>query len=114
MQTILYKPGFILIEFFLSIVVLFLFFIASYPILQKLIELNDVSQIKENLTLIGNCADQYFESEDTNSVSIYEFIGPRKEISVLEFIADEKYPETIFRNHKVSAQSKKYGTITLL
>ena len=113
MQTILNKRGLILIEFLLSIVVLILLFMVSYPILQKLIELKETSQIKENLTLIGNYADQYFESEDKNSVSIYEFVGPRKEISVLKYIADEKYPETIFRDEKISAYSKKYGTITV-
>ena len=113
MQIKVDKHGFTLIEFFLSIVALFLLLIITYPILQELTERTQTSQIKENLTQIRNYSDQYFEEHSTNSVSLHEFIGPRKVIPELEIIADEEYPETIFRNKEISVYSKKYGTITV-
>ena len=113
MQIKLDKHGFTLIEFFLSIVALFLLLIITYPILQELTERTHTSQIKENLTQIRNYSDQYFEEHATNSVSLYEFIGPRKVIPELQIIADEKYPETIFRDEEISVYSKKYGTISV-
>ena len=113
MQIKAKKYGFTLIEFFLSIVALFLLLIITYPILQELSERSQTSQIKENLNQIRNYSDQYFEEHLVNSVSLYEFIGPRKVIPVLEIIADEEYPETIFRDKEISAYSKKYGTITV-
>ena len=113
MKTKLGELGFILIEFFLSIFVLCLLLMITYPILQELIERSQTGQIKENLNQIRNYSDQYFEEHTTNSVSLYEFIGPRKVIPELEIIADEEYPETIFRNKEISAYSKKYGTITV-
>ena len=76
---------------------MFLLLIITYPILQELTERTQTSEIKENLTQIRYYSDQYFEENATNSVSLYEFIGPRKEIPELEIIADEVYPETIFR-----------------
>ena len=113
MKTKQKKNGFTLIEFFLSIVALFLLLIITYPILQELTERTQTSQIKENLTQIRNYSDQYFEEHSTNSVSLHEFIGPRKVIPELETIADEEYPETIFRDEEISAVSKKYGTISV-
>ena len=113
MQIKLDKHGFTLIEFFLSIVALFLLLIITYPILQELTERTQTSQIKENLTQIRNYSDQYFEEHATNSVSLYEFIGPRKVIPELQIIADEEYPETIFRDEEISVYSKKYGTISV-
>ena len=113
MKIKLDKFGFTLIEFFLSIVTLFLLLIITYPILLELSERSETSQIKENLTQIRNYSEQYFEGHATNSVSLYEFIGPRKVIPELEIIADEKYPETIFRDEEISAVSKKYGTISV-
>ena len=103
---------FTLIEFFLSVVALFLLLIITYPIVQELTERTQTSQIKENLMQIRNYSNQYFEEHATNSVSLYEFIGPRKVIPELEIIADEEYPETIFRDQEISAYSKIYGTIT--
>ena len=79
--------------------------------MQDLTERSQTSQIKDNLNQIRNYSDQYFEKHDINSVSLYEFIGPRKVIPKLEIIADEEYPETIFRKKEISAYSKKYGTI---
>ena len=113
MKTKLNKLGFTLIEFFLSIVGLFLLLIITYPILQELTERNQRIQIKKNLNQIRYYSDQYFEEHSINSVSLYEFIGPRKVIPELEIIADEEYPETIFRNKEISVYSKKYGTITV-
>ena len=113
MQIKLDKHGFTLIEFFLSIVALFLLLIITYPILQELTKRTQISHIKENLSQIRNYSDQYFEEHATNSVSLYEFIGPRKVIAELEIIADEEYPETIFRDEEISAYSKKYGTISV-
>ena len=113
MKIKLDKQGFTLIEFFLSIVALFLLLIISYPILLELIGRTQTSQIKENLNQIRNYSDQYFEEHATNSVSLYEFIGPRKGIPKLEIIADEEYPETIYRHKEISAFSKKYGTISV-
>ena len=113
MQTNLDKHGFTLIECFLSIVALFLLLIITYPILLELTERSQTSQIKENLYQIRNYSDQYFEGHATNSVSLYEFIGPRKVIPDLKIIADEEYPEIIFRDEEISAYSKKYGTITV-
>ena len=81
--------------------------------MQELTERDQTSQIKENLNQIRNYSDQYFEEQAINSVSLYEFIGPRKVIPELKIIADEEYPETIFRNKEISAYSKKYGTITV-
>ena len=81
--------------------------------MQELTERSQTGQIKENLNEIRNYSDQYFEEHTTNSVSLYEFIGPRKVIPELEIIVDEEYPETIFRNKEISAYSKKYGTITV-
>ena len=81
--------------------------------MQELIERTQTSQIKENLNQIRDYSDQYFEEHATNSVSLYEFIGPRKVIPELVIIADEEYPETIFRDEEISAHSKKYGTISV-
>ena len=113
MQINLDRHGFTLIEFLLSMVAMFLLLIITYPILQELTNRTQISQIKENLNLIRNYSDQYFEKHTTNSVSLYKFIGPRKAIAALEIIADEEYPETIFRDEEISAVSKKYGTITV-
>mgnify|MGYP000433112434 CR=1 FL=1 len=111
MQIKLNERGFTSIEFFLSIIALFLLLITTVPILQELIEQSHIIQIKDNLNLIRDHSDQYFEEHATNSVSLYEFIGPRKVIPELEIIADEQYTETIFRDEKISAYSKKYGKI---
>ena len=113
MNTNIGKCGFTLIEFCLSILALFLLLIITYPILLELTERTQISQIKENLSQIQDYADEYFEGHEVNSVSLYMFIGPRKVISDFQIIADEKYPETIFRDKKISAFSKKYGTISV-
>ena len=113
MRIKLGKQGLNLIEFFLSIVALLLLFMITYPILQQLIERSETAQIKENLNQILSYSDQYFEEHATNSVSLFEFIGPRKVIPVLEIVADEEYPVKIFRNKEMSAQSKKYGVISV-
>ena len=113
MQTKLDRQGFTIIEFFLSIVALFLLLIITFPILQELTKRTCIIQIKENLNQIRNYSDQYFEEHATNYVSLYEFIGPRKVIPELEIIADEEYPETIFRDKEISAYSKKFGTISV-
>ena len=81
--------------------------------MQELTERTQISQIKENLTQIRDFSDQYFDERAANSVSLYEFVGPRKVIPELEIIADEKYPEIIFRDEEISAYSKKYGTLTV-
>ena len=107
------KHGFTLIEFFLSIVALFLLLIITYPILQELIERKQTKQIKENLKQIQKYADLYFEENTTNFVSLYEFVGPRKPILELEIIAEEEYPEKILRGEEISANSQKYGIITV-
>ena len=113
MGTNLNKYGFNLIEFFLSGLALFLLLIISYPIFQDLTKETQTNQIKENLHLIRNFAYQYFQENASDSVSLYELIGPRKMISELKIIADEEYPEIILRGEKISAFSKKYGTITV-
>ena len=113
MQVKLDKRGFTLIEFFLSVFALFLLLIITYPILLELTERTQTRMIKENLSQIRNYSDQYFEDHAKNSVSLYEFIGPRKVIPELEIIADEEYPEIIFRDKKISAYSKKYGRISV-
>lgn len=113
MLTRLNECGFTLIEFFLSIVALFLLLLISYPIVQELIEQKHTSQIKNNLIQIRNFADIYFEEHSTNSVSLYEFIGPRKVIPKFEAVADEVYPKIILRDNEISAYSKKYGTISV-
>ena len=109
MQIKLDKHGFTLIEFFLSIVALFLLLIITYPILQELTERTQTSQIKENLTQIRNYSDQYFEEHATNSVSLYEFIGPRKVIPELEIIADEDTPKQFFAMKKFLSILKNMG-----
>lgn len=113
MQIKLNKNGFTLIEFFLSIVALFLLSIITYPILLELTERTQIRQIKENLNKIRNYSDSHFKEHGTNSASLYEFIGPRKVIPELEIIVDEEYPETIFRDKEISAYSKIYGTISV-
>ena len=113
MQINLEKHGFTSIEFFLSIVAVFLLLITVYPILEEIIERSQISQIKDNLNQIRSYSDRYFKEHVVNSVSLYEFIGPRKVIPKLEMIADEKYPETIYREKEISAYSKKYGTISV-
>ena len=107
------KYTFNLVELILSMVGLFLLLIITYPILQKLIKQTQKSQIEKNLNQIRYYSDQYFEEHGTNSVSIYEFIGPRKIISELKIIADEKYPEIILRGKEISAYSEKYGEIVV-
>ena len=113
MQIKLDKNGFTLIEFLLSIIAFFLLLITTYPILQELTERTKKIQIKDNLNQIQDYSNQYFEEHFTNSVSLYELIGPRKVIPELGIIADEEYPETIFRDEEISAYSKKYGKITV-
>lgn len=81
--------------------------------MQALIERTQITQIEENLIQIRDYADQYFKEYTVNSVSLYEFIGPKKVILELKIIADEEYPKIIFRNQKISAHSEKYGTISV-
>lgn len=105
--------GFAFIEFFLSILALFLLLITTYPIFQDLMERSQRIQIQENLYQIRNYSEKYFQDNVANSVSLYEFTGPRKAISELKIIADEDYPKIIFRNKGVSAYSEKYGIISV-
>ena len=107
------KYGFTAVEFFLSTIALFLLLIITFPILQELTERKQIGQIKENLNKIQDYAEQYFEEQNADSVSIYEFIGPRKVIPELEIIADEEYPETIFRDKQISVYSKRYGMLSV-
>ena len=107
------RRGFVFIEFFLSILALFFLMIITYPIIQDLIERSQKIQIQENLYQILDYSEKYFQENVANSVSLYEFIGPRKAISDLEIIADEEYPKTIFRNKGISAYSEKYGIISV-
>lgn len=111
MQIKAKKHGFTLIEFFLSIVALFLLLIISYPILQEYSERSQRNRIKENLIQLRYYSDRYFENNKAQSVSLYEFIGPRKQLPEFEIIADEEYPEIIFRDTEISAYSEKYGFI---
>jgi Tfp pilus assembly protein PilE len=113
MQIMANKHGFTIIEFFLSVVALFLLLIITYPILQESSERSERSKIKENLNQIRDCSEQYFEEHTVNSVSLFNFVGPRKEISELKIIADEEYSETIYRGKEISAFSKKYGSISV-
>lgn len=113
MQTKAKNLGFTIIEFFLSVVALFLLLIITYPILREYSERSQRNQIKANLNQIRDCADRYFAEHAQNSVSLYQFIGPRKEISELKVIADEVYQETIFRGKEISAFSEKYGDLTV-
>lgn len=113
MNLIHKKSGFTLIEFFLSIVALFLLFLIAFPIFQELKGRSQISQIKKNLNQIRIYSDEYFEEHSSNSVSLYHFIGPRKMFPKFETIDDEEYPEKIFRNKEISAFSKKYGVITV-
>lgn len=85
----------------------------TYPILQENSERIQRNQITENLNQILDCTDKYFENNPKNSVSLYALIGPQKEIRELKIIADEKYPETIFRGKDISAYSQKLGVITV-
>ena len=105
------KYGFTSIEFFLSVVALFLLLIITYPILQNYIESSERNKIKENLTKIRDCADRYFKKHSADTVSLYKLIGPRREISELNVIADEEYPLAINRGKEISAFSKKYGIL---
>ena len=107
------KYGLTSIEFFLSLIALFLLLIITYPILHEISELRHTNRIKENLYLIRNYSNQYFEEYTADSVSLYQFVGPRKKISNLKVIADEEYPKIIFKNKEISAYSKKYGTISV-
>jgi competence protein ComGC len=111
MQTQAKTYGFTLIEFFLSIFALFLLLIITFPILQEYNERSQKKRIVANLNQILSSANQYFEEYDVYSVSLYEFIGPRKVISELEIIEDEVYPEIIYRDEGISAHSEKYGSI---
>ena len=107
------KLGFTLIEFFLSIVALFLLLIISYPILQEYSERSQRSKIIDNLNQIRYYSNQYFNENEANSASLYQFIGPRKKISELKIIADEVYQEQIYRDKEISAYSEKFGYITV-
>ena len=111
MQTKAKQHGLTSIEFFLSIIALFLLLIITYPILLEYSEQSHRSKIKENLNQIRNYSDQYFKEHEANSVSLFEFIGTRKEISELEIIADEEYPEIIYRGKEIIAYSEKYGPV---
>ena len=113
MQTKAKQHGLTSIEFFLSIIALFLLLIITYPILLEYSEQSHRSKIKENLNQIRNYSDQYFKEHEANSVSLFEFIGPRKEISELEIIADEQYPEIIYRGKEIIAYSEKFGPVTV-
>ena len=101
------------IELFLSIIALFLLLITTYPILLEKSEQSQRNRIKENLNQIRNYSDQYFKEHQTNSVSLYQLIGPRKEISELEVITDEEYPKIIYRDKEIVANSEKYGVVTV-
>ena len=113
MRLKLNNKGFSVIELFLSLIALFLLFIVTYPILLQLIAQSEIIKIKDNLSQIRSCANQYFERNPTSSVSLYEFIGPRKAIGELKIVADEEYQEIILRNEEISAYSTKHGTITI-
>ena len=105
--------GFTSIEFFLSMVALFLLAIITFPILQEYSERRQKNEISGNLNQILYYSSQYFDKHDVNSVSLYQFIGPRKVIPELTIIADEVYPETIYRGEIISAYSEKYGQINV-
>lgn len=105
--------GLTLIEFFLSIISLFLFLIISYPILVELKERNQKDRIKDNLILIRNHSKNYFNQHAVESVSIYSLVGPRKPIAELNIILDEEYPQSIIRSEEISAKSKKFGKISI-
>lgn len=107
------NKGYTAIEFLLSAIALFLLILITVPIFAKYREWRCVDLIKQNLIEISYYADRYFEDNSSNLVSIYEFIGPRKSIPELEIIADEEYPEIIFRDKVIFAHSKKYGDIIL-
>ena len=107
------ENGIALLEFFLSTIAIFLLLIITYPILQDVIEQSHKAKIRENLGNITRCAEKYFLENTSNSVSLYEFIGPRKEIQAFDIIHDEVYPKIIYRSKEVSAYSEKYGMVKL-
>ena len=113
MQSQAKKYGFTLIEFFLLGFALFLLLIITFPLLQEFSDRSQKKRIVRNLDQILYYSDQYFIEHDVNSVSLYEFIGPRKVISELKIIEDEVYPEIIYRNEGISAHSEKHGTISV-
>ena len=107
------KCGFTLIEFLLSIVTLFLLLIITYPILQEYNKRSQISSIKQNLNEIRQHSNRYFNEHTVNSVSLFQFVGPRKAIPELKIIADEVYPKTIYREEDITAYSEKFGFVTI-
>lgn len=105
--------GFTLIEFFLSSVALFLLAIIILPLIQELEASNQKTKILRNLAKIQVHADLYFEESGASSVSLYQLVGPKKEIPKLESIVGESYPKVIYRDVNLSVKTEKFGLIHL-
>lgn len=105
--------GFTLLEFFLSMIAIFLLLIITYPIFKECRKITQIDRIEENLKQLKKYSDEYFEVHPQNFISIFELVGPQKAIRALDIIADEEYPEIIFRNKVISAESVQLGRIIL-
>ena len=99
------------VEFLFSTIAIFLLVIITVPIFQEYSERRDVIKIRNNINQIKYHADRFFLESDEDKVNLYQLIGPRKGITEIKIIADEVYPQLIFRDRSIYAYSAKYGNI---
>ena len=105
--------GSALAEFFLASLSIFLFAIILLPIISDLKSSRDKVEIINNLKLIKVYSEKYFEENVTDSVNLYEIVGPRKAIPKLTIILDEVYPEKIYRGEYIFVKSEKFGILKI-
>lgn len=88
--------AFTLVEIMIVVVIIGILAALAIPGFQKMRTASQDKAVLNNARQIANAAEQYYHETGSNSVLVAELVGPTKYVKVLDAIAGETYPTTLF------------------
>ena len=88
--------AFTLVEIMIVVVIIGILASLAIPGFQKMRTASQDKAVLNNARQIANAAEQYYHETGSNSVLVSDLVGPSKYVKVLDPIAGETYPTTLF------------------
>ena len=88
--------AFTLVEVMIVVVIIGILAGLAIPGLQKIRVASQDKAVLNNARQLASAAEQYYQEMGTDSVLVSDLVGPSKYVKVINLVANETYPDTLY------------------